>query len=368
MIGRVWDTRRAIFRNLLGIAKMESANDKRRDSRSYEKRSFLRLPVSIDVDRLLADYSLILPLAFSTSHWNTHCSSDMLLLRGGNSGTEEDFCCDDSTDSEVLANLEYLRWLLDASGPFGRATYAFIFRMKPMGISRPHVDGSPAWKAPFRIHVPITTNEEAFLLSEGRSKHIAVGEAWTFDNQVRHAVVNGNTVRTHLIMDVLPNPKLDALLANSVWDQGIPDPERWERSKLPDSPPAYMPVQVVPLSTDEKIDLQLQVGDFAARVLRVRRIARLLSCPLKEGDIIVSVDGVTECAVARTALDFVFLRYKPGDKVRLDVIRNRERVTVVVKLSRDPGWVRSAARAVAQVKSALHRSRILVGKVSRSGQ
>ena len=104
----------------------------------------------------------------------------MLLLRGGHSGTQQDFYCDESTDSEVLANLDYLRWLLDDSGPFGRATYAFIFRMKPMGVSRPHVDGDPAWKAPFRIHVPITTNDEAFFLSEGRSKHIAVGEVLDF--------------------------------------------------------------------------------------------------------------------------------------------------------------------------------------------
>jgi hypothetical protein len=347
---------------------MDSANDERQDSRFYQKRSFLRLPVSIDVDRLLADYSLIPPLAFATSHWNTHCSSDMLLLRGGHSGTEQDFHCDESTDSEVLANLEYLRWLLDESGPFGRASYAFIFRMKPMGVSRPHVDARPAWKAHFRIHVPITTNDEAFFLSEGRSKHIAVGEAWTFDNQVQHGVVNGNTVRTHLIMDVLPNAKLDALLTNSIWDPGLPDPARWEMSKRPDSPPAFLPVEEKPLSTDEKIALQLQPGDFAARIWRVHRIAQLMFCPLKEGDIIVAVDGVTECAVARTALDFVLLRYKPGDKVRLDVIRNRERVTVGMKLSRDPGWVRSVARAIAQVKSALRRSRILAGRASRSQQ
>ena len=129
----------------------------------------------------------------------------------------------------------------------------------------------------------------------------------------------------------------------------MPDPARWEKSKLPDSPPAFLPVQVAPLSTDEKIGLQLQPGDFAARVWRVRRIARLLSCPLKEGDIIVSVDGVTECAVARTALDFAFLRYKPGDKIRLDVIRNSRRVTVVVKLLQRPlpGFA-SAADAIAQ--------------------
>jgi hypothetical protein len=354
--------------NLLGIVKMDSAHGEPHDSCTYQKRSFLKLPVSIEVDRLLADYSRIPPLAFTTSHWDTHCSSDMLLLRGGHSGTEEDFCGDESTDSEVLANLEYLRWLLDASGPFGRATYAFIFRMKPMGVSRPHVDGSAAWKAPFRIHVPITTNEDAFLLSEGRSKHIAVGEAWTFNNQVQHAVVNGNTVRTHLIMDVLPNAKLDALLANAVWDQGMPDPARWEMSKLPESAPVFQPAQVTPLSPEEKIDLQLQPGDFAARVSQVRRIARLMSCPLKEGDIIVSVDGVTECAVARTALDFVFLCYKPGDKVPLGVIRNTERVTAVLKLSKDPGWIRLIAHAIAQAKSVLRLPRILLGKASRSHQ
>ena len=59
---------------------------------------------------------------------------------------------------------------------------------------------------PFRIHIPIVTNDGAYLLSEGRAKHLAAGEVWTFDNQSMHAVTNGDAVRAHLIFDVPRRP------------------------------------------------------------------------------------------------------------------------------------------------------------------
>jgi hypothetical protein len=200
------------------------------------KRSFLKLPVSVDVERLLDDYRSIPAVCWTTSHWHVHCSSDMLLLRGGQAGTKDDFVATVVSDAAILANLPYIAWLLDEAGPFGRATYAFLFRMKPTGVSSPHIDRNPAWKEPLRIHLPITSNDEAFLLCEGRAKHLAVGEAWTFDNQAMHAFVNGTTVRTHLILDVTRNPKLDVLLADAWWDPGTEDPARWTRSFLPEAP------------------------------------------------------------------------------------------------------------------------------------
>ena len=89
----------------------------------------------------------------------------MILLRGGNKGNEEDFFGADHIDHEVLGKLPYISWLIGESGPFGGANYAFILRMKPLGVARPHIDSNPAWFEPFRVHVPIITNDKAYLLS-----------------------------------------------------------------------------------------------------------------------------------------------------------------------------------------------------------
>lgn len=195
------------------------------DGTVYKKRSFLRLPVEVDCALLLADYRSIPAEAWSTSHWDTHCSADMLLLRGGDRGSASDFSTDKIRDYEIQSGLPYLSFLIGEDGPFGQTTYAFIFRMKPMGVTRAHWDQQPIWKNLFRVHIPITTNPDAVLMSEKRAKHFPVGEAWTFDNQKMHGVVNGDSVRTHLIIDVPHGPKLYALLQAAEWDPGVESPE-----------------------------------------------------------------------------------------------------------------------------------------------
>jgi hypothetical protein len=306
------------------------------------KRSFLRLPVEIDAARLLADYHAIPVLSWATSHWETHCSSDMLLLRGGDSGTAEDFVTADTSDHEILAEAPYLAWLIDRDGPFGGAVYAFLFRMKPMGVARPHTDDDPAWKDPLRVHVPITTNDGAFLLSRGRAKHLAVGEAWTFDNQAMHAAVNGETVRAHLIMDVPRNPRMESLLASATWDPGAEDPLRWLSACAPNRPPIAQFAIAAPLSPIEKRDLGLCEQGFAARIdaLPPGEATRMLNI----GDVVVAVDGVTDCPVARTALDYVSLRYSPGEIVTMEVIRGNARISVSQTLTAEAEATTPAGR------------------------
>lgn len=298
----------------------------------FKKRSFLKLPVPIDVDALLGDYQSIPREAWATSHWNIHCSADMLLLRGGATGTAEDFTTSNVSNTEALAHLPYLSWLLSVDGPFGQPSYAFIFRMKPMGITRPHHDDDPAWYDPVRIHVPITTNDGAFLLAERRAKHLAVGEVWTFNNQDFHAVVNGDSVRAHLIFDVLPNPKIDALLQQAPYDPGVENPAYWKRATLPEAPMPLSPAHATPLSVMEKLKLGLNPDGFAARIARRTVLARLTLASIREGDIVVSVNDVEECAVARTALDYIQVRHKPGETVQLGVVRNGRPIQLAMRL------------------------------------
>ncbi len=318
----------------------------------HQKRSFLKLPAEVDVPALLADYRAIPADAWKVSHWEIHCSSAMVLLRGGSRGTEEDFTTREVSDTPILRTLPYLSRLLGPEGPFGQATYAFIFRMKPMGVSQPHVDDDVAWHAPWRIHIPLTTNDDAHLLSEGRSVHFEVGEVWTFDNQVIHAVTNGPTVRAHLIFDVPENPKLDALLGHAHYVPGQPDPKRWARAALKHQP-IVAPLRSEPLSVGEKQRLGLNPEGFASRVTDVRWIGRLSGGSIRRGDILHSVNGVDACEMARTATDYLQLRHQPGETVRLGVLRGNVGSTHRVRLFRNvlpPG----ARRAIWQLKQLRH--------------
>ena len=204
--------------------------------------------------------------------------------------------------------------------------------MKPLGVSRPHIDGKPAWFEPFRVHVPIITNDQAYLLSEGRSKHLAVGEVWTFNNQERHAVTNGDAVRTHLIFDVPRGPKLLDLLKRAEFDPGEEDPSSWRTASLPDKIPSLPYAISEPISFLEKENLELGTGSFASRIVAISPIARLTRADLKVGDIIYQVNGVSECAVARTATDYIQVRHRHGEVLTLQIIRNHERRASHIRL------------------------------------
>lgn len=296
------------------------------------KRSFLRLPVSIDPVALLADYQAIPRDAWASTHWDIHCSSNMVLLRGGTAGTPDDFTTDATADHEVLRDLPCLSALIGDGSPFGSVRYAFILRMKPLGVSRPHVDSDPAWFSPFRIHVPITTNDGAFLLSEGRGKHLRVGEVWTFDNQSTHAVVNGDAVRAHLVLDAERTPALRRLLEGAELDPGSEEPVRWRTAGLPDAQATQPYASSVPLSPGEKEALGLSADAFASRVVRVHPLARVLRADLRVGDVLVAVNGVDECAVARTTTDYIQVRHRPGEVIQVDLRRDGRARTCRLRL------------------------------------
>jgi len=302
------------------------------DGTVYKKRSFLRLPVEVDCALLLADYRSVPAEAWSTSHWDMHCSADMLLLRGGDQGSATDFSTNEISNRKILSTLPYISSLIGEDGPFGQTTYAFIFRMKPMGVTRAHWDQQPIWKNLFRVHIPIMTNPDAVLMSEKRAKHFPVGEAWTFDNQKMHGVVNGDSVRTHLIFDVPHGPKLYALLQAAEWDPGVESPEQWQRTLVPSDARPLVSIDTEPLSYSERTTLELNPEGFASRVVGFGHMARLVRPPVRAGDIIYSVNGVEVCEVARTATDYIRVRHKHGETITLGILRDGKRIERAMSL------------------------------------
>jgi kumamolisin len=329
----------------------------------FTKRSFLKLPVPIDLPRLLAEYNSIPEDAWGVSHWDVHCSIDVLLLRGGAKGTPDDFVTTDIRNNPILASLPYFSSLLAPEGPFGGTTYAFIFRTKPNGITRIHWDDDEAWCRTFRIHIPIISNPGAFLLAETRAMHFGVGEAWTFDNQSMHSVVNGDSQRVHMIIDVLPNPKLRALLEQGHFDPGQSEPELWARTGGRARSGGMLPPLICmsgrPLTIKEKKDLGLNPSGFATHVVNVSKKNLLVRAPLRAGDILVSVNGVDSCDVSRSALDYIRLRHDPGQRVEVELLRNgrRLRASMLLKPENFLEWARPVAEGVDRARALLDRMR-----------
>ncbi len=315
--------------------EQDNSKEQKIDPAMFRKRSFLRLPVAVDRERLLAEFNAIPEAAWGVSHWDVHCSIDVLLLRGGTKSTAEDFITAEVANSPVLGQCPYIASLLMPEGPFGGARYAFIFRTKPNGITRVHTDNEEAWHRTVRIHLPIVTNPGAVLLAEGRSKHLEVGEAWTFDNQAQHSVANGDRTRVHMIIDVDPNPKLGRLMQQAVFDPGLPDPERWALTGGPAGGgrvPPLLSAKGEPLTIAEKRERGLDPEGFATLIKSIGRKSALLRLPLEPGDVLIAVDGVTASPLSRTALDHIRLRHEPGQTVRLELLRRGRRLTVRVRL------------------------------------
>lgn len=67
----------------------------------------------------------------------------------------------------------------------------------------PHSDAAePGWVR--RVHVPLTTNEKAIVVSGGKRHHLEVGSAYLFDKTTRHSVTNkGATPRIHFMFEIM---------------------------------------------------------------------------------------------------------------------------------------------------------------------
>lgn len=192
----------------------------------YQKKSFYQFKVPIDLERLRDEFNSISDDAWATSYWGEiHCSIGMLLLRGGVKGTEEDFFSERVEDTAVLQEMPYIKSLLDETGPFGEASYAFLFKTQPNGLTLKHQDMMEQWRTMFRIHVPIYTNKGAYLVADERSQHFAEGSAWSFDNHSDHGVVNGPEERVHLIFDIPFNPKMAAQIDKAIHHPGSRNPK-----------------------------------------------------------------------------------------------------------------------------------------------
>src|SRR5689334_10801623 len=191
----------------------------------------LRLPLRVDGERLRAEIA-----SLPTSMWGTtggrvgvHSAAEALFLRGyapaeGPKPIE---------DRPPLQLLPYAREIIERLIP-APPLRCLLAKLPPLAVIQPHIDRAPYFSKSMRIHVPVETHEQSFMLCGGQGYLMRVGEVWALNNCAEHAVWNAHPTlhRTHMICDFLATPELLGLLATGDRTLGkpMPDVERHIRS------------------------------------------------------------------------------------------------------------------------------------------
>lgn len=172
----------------------------------------MRLPLQLDATRLAAEVD-----ALPTSLWGTqggrvgvHRAAEALFLRGyapaqGALPIE---------DREPLALLPYARAVIEQLIP-APAQRCLLARLPGGATIDPHIDRAPYFSKTLRLHFPIQTHDQAWMIAGSLCYLMKPGEAWVLNNSGPHAVWNADPQRsrTHMICDFLPTPALLQMMA-----------------------------------------------------------------------------------------------------------------------------------------------------------
>ena len=97
-----------------------------------------------------------------------------------------------------------------------------LLRLDPGTFLHEHRDFVYLENVPrYRLHMPLITNDQAFITSPGLNVHFKKGYLWKLDpKQTIHSACNfGTTPRIHLMIDCYVEEKLQALLDQQFLDQ-----------------------------------------------------------------------------------------------------------------------------------------------------
>jgi hypothetical protein len=184
----------------------------------------VRLPLAIDSSRLSAEVS-----ALPDEDWEgnrgtrgVHRAAQALFLRG-DAPTRGEMPIE---DQPALGQLPYVRQLIERElGP--GAQRCLLARLPAGAVIAPHEDTAPYFKKTVRIHIPVFTHDQVWMVCAGRTYRMRPGETWALNNNTVHAVWNAHPTlsRTHLICDFVPSERLLALLEAGERELGEVRPE-----------------------------------------------------------------------------------------------------------------------------------------------
>lgn len=179
----------------------------------------LRLPLQLDAQRLAAEVA-----ALPGSVWGTaggrvgvHQAAEALFLRGY-APAQGALPIDDRESITLLPYAaEIIRKLIPAP-----AQRCLIARLPGGASIAPHIDRAPYFSKTLRLHFPIESHDQVWMVAGPLCYSMQPGEIWALNNSALHAVWNADPQRsrTHMICDFLPTPALLQLLASGERDLG----------------------------------------------------------------------------------------------------------------------------------------------------
>jgi hypothetical protein len=173
----------------------------------------VRLPLRVDAARLRSEIA-----SLPASLWGTtggrvgvHMAAEALFLRGFAPAEGDKVIA----DREALAVLPYVKTIITDLVP-APPQRCLLARMAGGASIAPHIDRAPYFSKTLRMHVPVATHEQVWMMCAGLCYSMREGELWMLNNCALHAVWNAHASasRTHLICDFLPTPALLDLLAH----------------------------------------------------------------------------------------------------------------------------------------------------------
>jgi hypothetical protein len=166
-----------------------------------------RLRLQVDAARLQAEVE-----ALPESSWSgtggrvgVHRAAQAIFLRGyapaeGNKPIE---------DRAPLALMPYIAELITRRIP-ALPQRCLLARLPAGARVTGHIDLAPYFAKTIRIHVPVVTNDSAWMYCGGLAFRMRPGEVWALNNSATHGVWNAHPTdaRTHLICDFLSSAEL----------------------------------------------------------------------------------------------------------------------------------------------------------------
>lgn len=179
----------------------------------------LRLPLRLDVPRLVAEVAALPEASWGTTagRVGVHRAAEALFLRGF-APAQGDLPID---DREALALLPYAREIIEKLIP-APPQRCLLARLPGGATIDPHIDLALYFSKTLRLHFPIETHDQAWMIAGPLCYLMKPGEAWVLNNSGPHAVWNADPrrSRTHMICDFLPTPALLQMMAAGERDLG----------------------------------------------------------------------------------------------------------------------------------------------------
>ena len=222
---------------------------------------FYRLPLRFDSARLQAEIA-----QFGDADWQRHPSN----YRGNSAirlisvdGAEDDRTVGRMAPAAALARCPYVRQVLEHFGVVWSRSR--LMRLEPGASVPEHSDINYHWFNRVRIHIPVVTAPGVRFHCDDASVHMAVGEAWVFDNWRRHSVINDSAVtRVHLVADTCGSA--------AFWERVLASQSSGFEQALPSSRLPYRPAHEARLQFERHncaavlppAEIELLTADLAA--------------------------------------------------------------------------------------------------------